>query len=184
MEPYIIISNLNDFIFCPKSIYFHNLYWKYNQSIYHQESQTKWKINHENIDNQKYSSLKKYLQWIEIYSEKYNLAWKIDLFDKEKWELIERKTRIKEIYDGYKYQVYAQYFCLIEMWFEVKKIFFHSLEDNKRYDIKIPREKEITEFENLLERFNSFDIFTPWFTQNKEKCKKCIYSNLCDTYKN
>jgi len=182
MEPYIKISQLNDFIFCPKSIYFHNLYWKFNKKIYQEKEQITWTIKHKNIDEKNYSSLKKYLQSIDIFSEKYNLAWKIDIFDTEKGELIERKTRIKKIYDWYKYQVYAQYFCLKEIWYNVKKIFLHSLDDNKRYEIIIPDKKEIEEFEKLLKDFNSFDIFEEWFSQNGEKCKKCIYSNLCDFY--
>jgi hypothetical protein len=39
MDDYIIISNLNDFIFCPASIYFHNLYGSMDTFLYQGASQ-------------------------------------------------------------------------------------------------------------------------------------------------
>lgn len=35
-------------------------------------------------------------------------------------------------------QLYAQYFSMIEMGYEVKKLKFYSMEDNKMYPIKLP----------------------------------------------
>ena len=35
MEDYIMISQLNDFIFCPYSIYLHNIYMEASEEIYH-----------------------------------------------------------------------------------------------------------------------------------------------------
>ena len=35
MEDYIAISTLNDFIFCPYSIYLHNVYMETDESVYH-----------------------------------------------------------------------------------------------------------------------------------------------------
>ena len=35
MEDYILISQLNDFIFCPYSIYLHNIYSETTEEIYH-----------------------------------------------------------------------------------------------------------------------------------------------------
>jgi CRISPR-associated protein Cas4 len=83
MEPYIQISQLNDFIFCPKSIYFHGLYKNYNTEMYHSAYQTTGKIKHETIDLRKYSTEKKYMQSLEVYSAKYGLCGKIDLYDSE-----------------------------------------------------------------------------------------------------
>lgn len=40
MEPYIPISFLNDFIFCPRSIYFHQLYGRSSESLYHSTDQS------------------------------------------------------------------------------------------------------------------------------------------------
>jgi CRISPR-associated protein Cas4 len=181
MESYIQISQLNDFVFCPKSIYFHNLYGRYTQSLYHAPAQTVGKIKHERIDTQKYSSAKKYLQGLEVFSEKYNLCGKIDLFDTEAGALIERKNKIKQIYDGYRYQLYGQYFCLQEMGYEVKALFLHSLTDNKRYELVVPDEKIVKEFEGLIAAFHAFDLTQKNFKQNPAKCAGCIYRELCDS---
>ncbi len=181
MEPYITISTLNDFIFCPKSIYFHKLYGKYHAQIYKQKPQIVGTINHENIDHQKYSSAKRYIQGLEIFSEKYRLCGKIDIYDSQEKMLIERKTKIKKIYDGYKYQLWAQYFCMMEMGFEVEKLKIHSLEDNKNYFLDLPDKKEILEFEDLISQIRKFNIKNKNFVQNPEKCKNCIYAGLCDS---
>ncbi|MBU3964935.1 type V CRISPR-associated protein Cas4 [Patescibacteria group bacterium] len=97
MENYIQISKINDFIFCPKSIYFHGIYENFSEKTYHQSPQVKGKIKHESVDKQKYSTAKKYLQGLEVYSEKYNLFGKIDIYDQENKILIERKNKIKII---------------------------------------------------------------------------------------
>jgi CRISPR-associated protein Cas4 len=62
MEDNIKISNLNDFIFCPRSIYFHNLYSQFDESMYHEKYQSKGKKAHKNIDKKKYSSKKNILK--------------------------------------------------------------------------------------------------------------------------
>ena len=107
---------------------------------------------------------------------------KIDIYDKETNAIIERKTKVNKIYDGYLYQIYAQYFCMTEMGYKIEKLFIHSLKDNKRYKIKLPTKKEVDEFENLLYQIRNFDIHNPKFTQNPKKCQQCIYSELCNTY--
>ena len=117
-----------------------------------------------------------------VFCEKYGIAGKIDIFDTEKGELVERKNQIKKIYDGYRYQVYAQYFCLVEMGYAVNKIYLHSLVDNKRYSIALPGEKERQEFGDLIAQIGNFNLETKNFTQNKAKCQQCIYSELCDFY--
>ncbi|MCK9578657.1 type V CRISPR-associated protein Cas4 [bacterium] len=178
MESYIQISKLNDFIFCPHSLYLHSIYDNFNAKIYHGDAQIRGKIVHECIDEGYYSTAKKYLSGIEIYSQKYGLAGKIDIYDSELMILIERKNKIKKIYDGYKYQLYAQYFCLLEMGFLVKKMCLHSLKDNKRYWISLPDKNEVRKFEKLIEDIGSFD-FHNIVRKNKDKCKNCIYNPLC-----
>jgi CRISPR-associated exonuclease Cas4 len=183
MNTYITLSLLNDFIFCPKSIYFHGLYQKYASYIYKDTPQLRGTLKHKTIDTQSYSTHKNILQGTSIYSEKYNIGGKIDVFDKGKGALIERKTKIKTIYDGYKYQVYGQYFCLTEMGYNVKKILFHSLTNNKRYEIPLPNKKEIKTFENHLQAIRSFRVEEKQFTANTQKCQHCIYAQLCDSAK-
>lgn len=179
MEPYLIISNLNDFVFCPRSIYFHNLYGGYTSKNYHRTAQTKGKHAHQTIDQNKYSTQKKFIAGIEIYSQKYNLSGKIDVYDSQSKTLIERKRKITTIYDGYRYQLYAQYYCMTEMGYPVEHLFFHSLADNKRYSVAIPEDEEKQEFENLINNMKNFQLCDS-FQVNEKKCKQCIYVELCD----
>jgi len=182
MEENIKISNLNDFIFCPRSIYFHNLYIQHDESIYKTIYQTKGTNSHKNIDAKKYSSKTDILTSVDIYNEELGIIGKIDIFDKTKGILTERKNKIKRLYDGYIFQLHAQYFCLIEMGFKVNEIRFHSLSDNKIYKIKLPSENEKNELKELIKKIKHFDIEDPNFTQNRKKCKMCIYKELCDYY--
>ncbi len=184
MENNIIISNLNDFIFCPRSIYFHNLYYSYNENLFHTSYQSKGKQAHKNIDNKTYSSKKNILQGIETYSEELGVTGKIDILDLDNKELIERKNKIKVIYEGYYLQLYAQYFCLLEMGYEIKKIGFYSMSDNKKINIELPKEKEKQRLKEVIKSMQDFDIEDSDFKQNPEKCKMCIYRNLCDIWKN
>ena len=153
VEALLPISYLNDFIFCPRSIYFHQLYSSYKQELYHDSFQTQGKLAHASIEEGTYSSEKRYLMDYTVYSAKYNLTGKIDIYDQKNKQLIERKRRIKTIYDGYRYQLYAQYFCLEEMGYKIKQLFLHSLTDNKRYAIELPDATEIKKFEMLLQQF-------------------------------
>src|SRR4030042_920632 len=174
MESYIQISKLNDFIFCPYSVYLHSVYENFNQKIYHSTPQTVGKICHEIIEEKRYTTSKWILQGIDVYSEKYNLAGKIDIFDIKRGELVERKYKIKQIFDGYKFQLYAQKFCLEEIGYKVKKIFIHSLSDNKRYPLALPNKAEIKKFELLIEKIKNYQVERPHF-RNNNKCTMCIY---------
>ena len=178
MESYIQISKINDFVFCPLSIYFHSIYEGFNSGTYHSSAQTKGKIKHENIDTGEYSTAKRYMQGISVYSSEYNLCGKIDIYDKETESLIERKNKVEKIYDGYRYQLYAQMFCLEEMGYKVDKLFVHSLSDNKRYPIEKPSKKELAEFEKIIEDINDFTV-SKYTRVSKNKCEHCIYKELC-----
>ena len=50
MIDYISISTLNDFIFCPYSIYLHNVYMETDETIYHATPQTQGRVAHESVD--------------------------------------------------------------------------------------------------------------------------------------
>jgi CRISPR-associated exonuclease Cas4 len=181
MEPYIPISFLNDFIFCPRSIYFHQLYGQSDESLYHSTDQRDGKAAHASLDTKTYTTAKKVLQTIEVYSETYGLGGKIDTYDSAKKLLAERKKKIKVIYDGYIYQLYAQYHCLTEMGYEVKSMKLYSLDDNKSYPIALPHDDPQRQlgFEQLIHELKSFDLSAPFVT-NPNKCAHCIYSQLCD----
>lgn len=182
MESYISISFLNDFIFCPRSIYFHQIYAGYDTRVYQQKPQIAGKAAHLSIDHKTYSSDSLVLTGIEVYSEKYRLHGKIDVFNSASGILTERKREIKTIYDGYIFQVYAHYWCLTEMGYPVKAIRIHDLIHNKNYPVKLPTDDPQMQanFEKLIEKINSFDMLEESFKPLEAKCRKCIYSNLCD----
>lgn len=182
MESYIPISFLNDFIFCPRSIYFHQLYGSRNTALYQQKPQIEGKAAHNSIDKGLYTTRTSVLQGTDIYSEKYKLCGKIDLFDKKTGKLWERKREITTIYDGYIFQVYAQYHCLTEMGFHVKSITIYDLLHNRNFPIPLPQDDDVMhqKFEKLIEDINQFDLLITAFEPLKTKCDRCIYANLCD----
>ncbi|OGJ66924.1 type V CRISPR-associated protein Cas4 [Candidatus Peribacteria bacterium RIFCSPLOWO2_01_FULL_51_18] len=162
-------------------MYFHNLYGAFDVSVYHHRPQTEGRIRHRNIDVQRYSSSKRYLQGLSVASASLGICGKIDILDTETATLIERKTKIRHIYDGYLFQVYAQYFCLTEMGHDVRRIALHSLADNVRREIPLPDDGWEKKMRELIGAIRTFDPNTQGFTQNPEKCRACIYANLCDS---
>ena len=182
MESYIRISTLNDFVFCPKSIYYHELYQKYNTSMYHEQAQVVGSLDHMVIDSKTYSTSKNTIQWIDVFCGQYQLCWKIDLYLADTHTLIERKSKVHQIYPWQILQLRAQYFCMIEMWHRIDSIKLYSLQDNTSYPINIPWAKEIKEFEDMLIQYRAFRPDQDWFEQNPKKCAKCIYKELCDYY--
>lgn len=160
MDDYILISWLNDFIFCPVSIYFHQLYGSKETLLYKNRDQISGKAAHKTVDEKSYSTRKDVLQGISVVSEKYGLMGKIDVFDVTKGVLTERKKRIVNIYDGYVFQLYAQYFALMEMGYIVSRIRFHSLDDNKNYDIQLPSEDHMmrVKFESTVKAIRDFSL--------------------------
>lgn len=182
MESYIPISFLNDFIFCPRSIYYHQLYSTYEQSTYQQKPQIAGKAAHRSIDEKTYTKRLDVLMDYELYCEKYRIHGKLDVFDCKTSVLTERKRSIKQIYDGYIFQVYAHYFGLIELGYKVKKIVIHDLTANKNYPVLLPGEdiEMFEKFEQLITAINNYNLNDHGFKANKNKCVNCIYSNLCD----
>ena len=134
METPLNITALNDFIFCPISLYFHNMYDGVDRNLFQDIYQLNGTKAHEAVDEGKYSTSAAVLQGLEVYCDRYNLIGKIDIFNKNTGLLVERKKKIKVIYDGYIYQLYGQYFALQEMGYEVKQLALHSIDDNKRMD--------------------------------------------------
>lgn len=180
MEQLIRISNLNDFIFCPASIYYHGMYEELDRSVFQDIDQIRGSFVHESVDKSKYSTRKDVLQGIDVYCSKYNLVGKIDIYDKKNKTLVERKNRIVKIYDGYIFQLYAQYFAMVEQGFEISKLSIYSFCDNKSYEIKLPSENRsmLSKFESLIYSINNFDL-SKFHQSNIEKCNKCIYAPLC-----
>jgi CRISPR-associated exonuclease Cas4 len=182
MEPYIPISFLNDFIFCPRSIYFHQVHGSLSQSMYHSKPQVAGLAVHESIDKGSYTTSENVLVGMDLYSEKYGLQGKIDIFFIDTGLLLERKNKIAKIYDGYVFQVYAHYFALQELGYEVKEIKIHDRTHNKSFPIPLPQEDHVmfNKFEKTIQELKDFDLNNSNFYPNIEKCRNCIYSHLCD----
>ncbi len=181
MEQPISVSTLNDFIFCPASIYFHQMYEDMALSLFQTKCQLEGTAAHEPVDSGRYSTRKNILQGLSVYCEKYNLLGKIDVFDADAGFLVERKKKIVTVYDGYVFQLYGQCFALREMGYKVQRIRLHSLDDNRNYDIPLPEQDSVLlkKFESTIDAINRFDMsdFTP---TNAAKCGSCIYSPFCD----
>ncbi len=180
MENPLYITSLNDFIFCPVSIYFHNIDGAADILTFQDEYQLNGSAAHEKTDNGDYSDKKSVLQAIPIYCQKYDLLGKIDVFDTETGILTERKKKIDFIYDGYVFQLYAQYFSLSEMGYKVNEIRLYSYDDNKTYKIPLPSQNEemFFKFEKVINDIKTFS-FEEFVQSNILKCKKCIYEPLC-----
>lgn len=179
MNTSVQISKLNDFLFCPNSLYLHSIYDSFDSTTFKQTPQVVGKASHTNIDKGIYSSSKRYLQGLSVYSERYGISGKIDIYDRREKALIERKYKIKKIYDGYKMQLYAQYFCLEEAGYAITTMYLHSLSDNKRYAVEIPNRKETRKFEKLVHDMLHFYIEENHIDQSYKKCSNCIYNTLC-----
>ena len=177
MYDYIQISKINDFLFCPRSLYFHSVYENFDSGNYKARPQIAGKLAHRIIDEGHYSSQNNFLQGTEVFSEQYGIIGKIDIYDKDKKELTERKRTIKKIYDGHLFQLYAQKLCLEEMGYNVGKMKLYSMTDNKTYSVTL-KGKKIKEFNKILEKMKSFNLTTIKF-MNTKKCDNCIYHELC-----
>lgn len=181
MELYLKITYLNDFDFCPLSIYFHQLYGDLAERLYYDSAQLDGKAAHEAIDNHRYSNHKNILQGMDVYSDEYKLCGKIDIFDTEKGLLTERKKHIETVYDGYVFQLYAQCVCLREMGYDVRQIRFYSSDDNKVYPQKLPEDNPemFEKFKETNRRIQVFDAAS-YVPTSAAKCRNCIYNDFCD----
>ena len=71
MEDPILITWLRDFDFCPRSIYFHNLYGEKESLSFQEVRQINGTKAHETVDRDAYSTRKEILSGITVFSEDY-----------------------------------------------------------------------------------------------------------------
>ena len=168
MDDIILISNLNDFIFCPVSIYFHGLYGGADVLTFQTKSQLNGTKAHESVDTGKYSTRKDIVTGLDVYSDKYRLVGKIDMYDSRKKMLVERKKHVSRIYDGYVFQLYGQYYSMIDMGYAVDSLRIHSIDKDMK-----------NRFEQLISDMRAFDM-DKFVQENSQKCANCIYEDACD----
>lgn len=82
MDDYIAIATLNDYIFCPYSIYLHNVYMDTDEGMYKATPQIKGTLVHEGVDH-KTSSTKKLrfflymlkLRFLSMFNNTTDVSW-------------------------------------------------------------------------------------------------------------
>jgi CRISPR-associated protein Cas4 len=104
---------------------------------------------------------------------------KIDIYRKEEKQLIERKYQLKQVYKGHLYQIWAQYFCMLEMGYEIERLAFYEISTNKMIPVNFPSDDEKQELLAFIKKFRDYNIEDD-LTININKCRHCIYCNLCD----
>lgn len=179
MEDYIPISTLNDFVFCPYSIYLHNIYMSADDGLYHAVPQLKGRSAHNSLDDKTYSSKKNDIMSLGVYSETLGVAGKIDLYKTDRNLLVERKYRLTKIYRGQYYQLWAEYFCMLEMGYKVNDIAFYEMATNKLIPVRSPGDMEYNELQKVISDYRHYSPDAE-IEINISKCSHCIYSNLCD----
>ena len=181
MEELLPITNINDFLFCPRSLYYGNIFRRSRgKDVFKRTPQKIGLAEHQTLDEGTYSSCKDVLTGLTVYCESLGLVGRIDLFDVGKKMLVERKWSVSAVWEGFKMQLYAQCRAVREMGYDVAELKLHSKKDNRTYDIPLPTEGDWRRLANIIELMKKFRMEDP-FAVNPKKCAHCIYSDLCDT---
>lgn len=178
MYDYIQISKINDFLFCPHSLYFHSVYEGFDDVHYKANPQIAGRLAHATIETNSAPVRESLLRGMEVFSERHGIVGKIDLFDTATGEFTERKRTIKEVRDGYRFQLWAQKCCLEEMGYTVNTMTLHSLTDNKKYDVRM-NDEDIARFNATLVHMRSFHPLRTKKAARAAQCAQCIYRELC-----
>ncbi len=179
MDGYISFSELNDFLFCPQSLYLHTLYKNYKSNVYHDTPQTDGKAAHETIDQATYNK-GGWETGVWLSSPSYRIYGRCDLYNPTTGELVERKRTIRRIYEGQRMQAWAQAMCLMDMGKSVTSVTLHSLTDNLRYSIPVPDEKIKLQVKQLVHQMLTYKANYTHETKTIDtRCRHCIYAPLC-----
>jgi CRISPR-associated protein Cas4 len=178
MDILLPLTYLNDFIFCPYSVYLHQVFDNSEEITYHAEPQQKGRNAHQTIDEPK-AQKNNIIKGIYVLSQTLGIYGKIDTFYPDEGRLVESKYRITTLYKGYYYQLWGQYFALTEMGYEVKELCFYSISDKKTFPVPVPQHAEFEELQEHIKNILHFD-FEQEIKINPAKCSRCIYASLCD----
>lgn len=178
-DNFINITALNDFLFCPYSIYLHNAFMDMDGDVFVAAPQVKGKAAHKEIDSRTFSMSENDVQSLKVYSNELGLMGVIDLYRKDEKHLVELKTRVGDsLFLGQKAQLWAQYYCLSEMGYKVERISVYEKSTGIFHDVKIPDNDDKQVLTDLIRKFREFD-FSQKIEINTKKCTHCIYCNLC-----
>ncbi len=178
MDGFVSFSQLNDFLFCPRSLYLHSLYYGYKTSLFHDTAQANGTAAHETIDNNTYKR-KGWVSGIWLCSPTYGIYGKCDLYNATTGVLVERKRTVHRLFLGLIMQVWAQAVCLEERGNIVGKIFLHSLTDNIKHSVKLPDAGVKSQLKALVYDIKSYTLLQGDLNPSVYKCQNCIYAPLC-----
>lgn len=177
---YIPLSALNDFVFCPYSIYLHNVYAESDDDLYKATPQVKGTIVHTGVDSKSGSTKSSNIMSLNVYCDELGISGKIDVFKQDKHLLIERKRNISRIFRGQIYQLWGQYFCMREMGYEVDHLAFYEISTNRMISVEKPNELGKQELVGFIQSFKHYNPIATPLSINPNKCSHCIYCNICD----
>lgn len=140
-----------------------------DEELFHAKPQARGKMAHESVDKKTSSSLKDEIQSLPISSDELGIMGKIDVYRQKEKLLVERKYKIARIYRGQLYQIWAQYFCMLEMGHEVEKLAFYEISTNKMINVDLPTESDKEELLAFIEKYKNYDLNTS-FKINENKC--------------
>jgi len=149
------------------------------EELIHAVPQIQGRASHETIDQKKYSSLKDEFSGMPVCCNELGIVGKIDIYKVSEKLLIERKYKLLKIYQGQIYQLWAQYFCMIEMGYEVEKLAFYAISSNTTFPVEIPENAQKDELKGFIQQFKTYNPMQE-ISVNINKCTHCIYCNLCD----
>lgn len=177
MEPAIAISTINDFLYCPRSLYMHLAAGDIMPATYHAAPQKRGQEVHAAIEERRYSHRQTILQAKAIASQELQIQGKLDTFNSTTGELVERKTKITQIHEGNRLQLYAQYYCLLEMGYTPRTLAIYSVEDNKKYLIPLPKSADKARLQDVIRQMQAY---TPeqLLAHHCPNCDTNIYSPL------
>ena len=150
------------------------------EDVYKATPQTKGTIAHRKLDEKKSSTRKDYIMSLPVCSDELGISGKIDVYKQDLRLLVERKNNLRNVFRGQVYQLWGQYFCMIEMGYQVERLAFYEISTNKMTEVALPGEQGKREILSLLQTFKTYDPLTTYFKVNSKKCAHCIYCNLCD----
>lgn len=150
-----------------------------DEGLYHATPQTKGTIAHTATDGKTSSTSSNDILSLPVSSDELGVMGKIDVYKQKEKMLIERKYKLKQIYRGQLYQLWAQYYCMLELGYKIEKLAFYEISTNRMIPIEIPTEEEKNELKEFIQRFRNYNP-ADYFVPNPNKCLHCIYCNLCD----
>lgn len=150
-----------------------------DEDLYHAVPQVRGTVAHKATDSKSSSTQKDVILALPVFSERFHLMGKIDVYKRKEKKLVERKYQLKRIFQGQIYQLWAQFFCMREMGYIVESLAFYEISTNRMIPISLPSSEVECQFEKFVSDFLNYDPSSP-IKINPNKCSHCIYCNLCD----